>query len=574
MIDSDCADVIPLQVSGTVDTDLSKLTTNEMMLWGLANLWREGHEGGYCIRHGRQPVNDFGRPQSHRAVNSPPEPEPEADQSNFFEKAFPCLFPFGCGGIEGGQEVPLTFREHIQWTLQYFDRRFQKHETFPFVAFGILQRREALGSARIQMRRQNFDRDARVMASITMEKLEQAQAEEAKGMPISDPAVRLLKSHVSATVGRVMGSDQSRFKLRSQIWSTAIYLGPPYLWITINPSDLHDPIAQVFAGENIDLDNFIATMGPDKDTRAKNVASDPYAVAKFFHFLINTIFETLFQIKSMKYQVKSGMGILGRVAAYFGTVESQGRGTLHLHLLIWLKHAPTSDEISELLKSEEFRARIIVYIRANLRAYLPGLESVESVKQIPCHQEIAYNRPPNPDLLEYDNELCLFELSLARTDQVHTCKIRRCLLPGKHGRLKCKRKAPFECALDDFVTESGKWGPKHLYSFVNGWVPGILVNVQCNNDGKLLTNGGDTKNITFYVTCYAAKKQGKHFNLSAILADGFAFHLDHPNPEYFDNIRDNQRLLLFRLVHTINREQELAAPMVMSYLMGWGDVFR
>lgn len=253
-----------------------------------------------------------------------------------------------------------------------------------------------------------------------MEKLEQAQAEEAKGMPISDPAVHLLKSHVSATVGRVMGSDQSRFKLRSQIWSTAIYLRPPYLWITINPSDLHDPIAQVFAGENIDLDNFIATMGPDKDTRAKNVASDPYAAAKFFHFLINTIFETLFQIKSTKYQVKSGMGILGRVAAYFGTVESQGRGTLHLHLLIWLKHAPTSDEISELLKSEEFRARIIVYIRANLRAYLPGLESAESVKQIPCHQEIAYNRPPNP---EYDNELRLFELSLARTDQVHTCKI-------------------------------------------------------------------------------------------------------------------------------------------------------
>ena len=50
------------------------------------------------------------------------------------------------------------------------------------------------------------------------------------------------------------------------------------------------------------------------------------------------------------------MGILGYVTAYFGTVESQGWGTLHLHLLIWLKHAPTSDEISELLKSEEFRA--------------------------------------------------------------------------------------------------------------------------------------------------------------------------------------------------------------------------
>lgn len=35
-----------------------------------------------------------------------------------------------------------------------------------------------------------------------------------------------------------------------------------------------------------------------------------------------------------------------------------------------------------------------------------------------------------------------------------------------------------------------------------------------------------------------------------------------------------QRLLLFRLLHSINREQEIAAPMVDSLLMGWGDVYR
>ncbi|KAM6492123.1 hypothetical protein JOM56_005399, partial [Amanita muscaria] len=159
-------------------------------------------------------------------------------------------------------------------------------------------------------------------------------------------------------------------------------------------------------------------------------------------------------------------------------------------------------------------------------------------------------------------------------EQVHTCKVRRCLVTDKHGRLKCKRRAPFECASEDFVTESGRWGPKRLYAYINTWVPGILVNVRCNNDGKFLTNGGDTKNITYYVTSYAAKKQGKHHNLSAILADGFAFHLEHPRPEYQDDLRNNQRLLLFRLVHSINREQELSAPMVMSYLMGWGDVYR
>ena len=407
-----------------------------------------------------------------------------------------------------------------------------------------------------------------------MEKLELAQQEEEKHLPISDPAVRLLKSHINATAGRIMGSDQSRFQLRSQIWSTSIYLGPPYLWITINPSDIHDPIAQVFAGENINLDDFVSTAGPDKDQRARNIASDPYAAAKFFHFLIKLILETLFQVKVTTHQVKSYMGILGRVAAYFGTVESQGRGTLHLHLLIWLKHAPTADEMVNLLKSEDFRARIIAYIRANLRAYLPGLESAQSIKAIPKDKDIAYCRPPKPDSPEYDTQIRAFELRLARTEQVHTCKVQRCLFANKFGQLRCKRKAPFQRAVEDFITEEGKWGPKRLYRFVNGWIPGILINARCNNDGKFLTNGGDTKNITFYVTVYSAKKQGKHFNLSAVMAQGYAYHLDHPNPEYMDCVRDDQRLLLFRLVHTINREQELAAPMVISYLMGWGDVYR
>ena len=46
-------DVIPLLVSGTVDTDLSKMSANEMMMWGLANLWKEGREGGYSVHHGQ-----------------------------------------------------------------------------------------------------------------------------------------------------------------------------------------------------------------------------------------------------------------------------------------------------------------------------------------------------------------------------------------------------------------------------------------------------------------------------------------------------------------------------------------
>ena len=151
--------------------------------------------------------------------------------------------------------------------------------------------------------------------------------------------------------------------------------------------------------------------------------------------------------------------------------------------------------------------------------------------------------------------------------------MRCCLVPDKCGYYQCKRRAPFPLSPDDVVDSSGYWIPKRLYAYINGWVPALTVNVRCNNDGKLLTSGKDTKNIAYYVTNYAAKKQGKTYNLSAILAKGYAYHLKWQSM-YIDDLRDQQRLLLFRLVHTINREQELAAPMVISYLMGWQDTYR
>ncbi|PSS19942.1 hypothetical protein PHLCEN_2v3115 [Hermanssonia centrifuga] len=569
-IDPHIPDVIPLQVSGSIDTDLTKLTSNELMLWGISNLWEEGREGGYSIRRGSRPVPDLPprRPapaETNRSANT---------TQNFFERAFPCLFPYGCGGLDTPRTKHIDFGAHIQWCLQYHDKRFRKHETFPFLCFGILQKRDALNQAHVQMLRADFERDAHVMSTLTVGKLQAAQREEDLGLHSTDPAVRVVRKHLHATAGRVLGTDQSRYRMRGEIRSTSIEQGPPAVWLTVNPGDSDDPIAQALLGEQISLDDFVATSGPNKQQRMKNIASDPYGAAKFFHFTIKALLKTLLQITVSNHQVHSKPGIFGEVSAYYGTVESQGRGTLHLHMLVWLKNTPSGDELEDLFKSEEFRTKMRTFINANVRAYLPGLESAASVKAIRPDSEVAYSRPLDPSSPSYAEDVAAFELRLVRSLQVHTCKVRRCLQPNKVGKMLCKRKAPWQIAAEAFVTEAGHWGPKRLYGFVNGYCPAIILNLRCNNDCKILTNGAETKNITFYVTGYAAKKQGRNFNTSAILAEGYASHLKRPNPEYVDRIRHNQRLMLFRLIHAINHEQELASCMVMSYLMGWGDVYR
>lgn len=89
-------DMIPLLVTDTVDTDPSRMLANEMMMWGLANLWEKGKEGGYSIHHGHQLVSDFGH---SREFDSTLEESLDFGHPNFFEKAFSSLFPYGHGGI-------------------------------------------------------------------------------------------------------------------------------------------------------------------------------------------------------------------------------------------------------------------------------------------------------------------------------------------------------------------------------------------------------------------------------------------------------------------------------------------
>ena len=140
-----------------------------MMLWGLSNLWKEGEEGGYAVQHGQQLVSDFGWPRTgDNSSNS--EVIADGDWPNYFERAFPCLFAYGVGSLEADRQVEVDFRDHIKWALDYHDHHFGRHEMFPFVAFGIVQQRQVLYSARLQMCWETFDTDARLLSMIMLKR--------------------------------------------------------------------------------------------------------------------------------------------------------------------------------------------------------------------------------------------------------------------------------------------------------------------------------------------------------------------------------------------------------------------
>ncbi|KAJ7446255.1 ATP-dependent DNA helicase PIF1 [Mycena galericulata] len=317
--------------------------------------------------------------------------------------AFPVLFPYGKGGFEVERDVDVPYESHDLY--------------FMFQAFGVVQKREIKRSSFI----------ANQVAFMN--------AEETRRVPFSNPVVRKLRKHLTSLRVRVPGTDESRISIRSQIWGMNLRFNPPSIWATINLADT--------TGENIDLDRFVATAGPGRE-----------APAEFFHYTIKLLLEEAF------------VGIVGLVNGYIGTVEAQGRGTLHLHILFWLAGAPT----------EAFREKMLMFIKQT------DAETITATKKKPVDP-----REPNYDLRRHEAEA-----DLARAVQFHDCKLTTCL-KVRGGRLVCKRRAPFTF---------GEWGPRRM--------------IRANQDIKLITNGHETKDIAFYITLYIAKKQ--------IQSKSLAFH--------------------------------------------------
>ena len=176
-IDHPGSNVIPIHILGITDTDLTRVSISELMSYVLVNLFDTSQEGRYAIRHSMSAINDFGKNANLTGALNP------------LSAAFPILFPYGIGGIEAEWPIKVSLRDHTRWALQFYDRRFATHHSFLFVAFALIQKCEVMQSAQLQMRRKDFERDALVLSSITLNDLKQAEAEERRKETISNTQV-------------------------------------------------------------------------------------------------------------------------------------------------------------------------------------------------------------------------------------------------------------------------------------------------------------------------------------------------------------------------------------------------
>lgn len=276
----------------------------------------------------------------------------------FFAKTFPTLFPFGLGGPRQVEEsisgmsvdtpVPmpvsqeplargavtsrnLSLKAWSRIVLQRHGGRFATHKVFAFLVFNMLVRYRNHQVSMMSVTRKDFPEVERVVQMLSAQRLEKAREElEAVGKTSDDGVNRLLRS-LSLYGLRQPMSRELRLGMRRKIKSLIVREGIPAIWFTLNPNDVTNPVKLRLAAyrtRDPDEAEVFLTSLDSSYKRMRLAISDPLSSALFFHREISMFF---------RHYVKVGENsVFGRISQYFGAVETNERGALHLHGLLWL----------------------------------------------------------------------------------------------------------------------------------------------------------------------------------------------------------------------------------------------
>jgi len=115
------------------------------------------------------------------------------------------------------------------------------------------------------------------------------------------------------------------------------YLGAPSWFITFAPADNKHLMCLYYADTK---EIFSPEIRADNEC-FNLISRNPVAGARFFHFIVQMFIKHVLGVD------QDHTGLYGDTSAYYGTVEQQGRLTLHLHLLLWIAGSLSPQEIRD-----------------------------------------------------------------------------------------------------------------------------------------------------------------------------------------------------------------------------------
>lgn len=299
------------------------------------------------------------------------------------------------------------------------------------------------------------------------------------------------------TIGmQVPGSFSQKLKRRAEIKGLIVRDGMPAFWMTINPSDLRHPLVLRLAGVDYSGDDFPSASAT---IRKATAMANPVAVAQFFDRTCKGIFDGLLGSNTGR------VGILGQVANQFGVVETNGRGMLHLHALVWLTgNLGFSTLRDRILRDDTFASRMIHYL--------------ESIIVHSIHLDLQ-NDPGEPAFLppsakgaEADDKfyprLSIDGNAVACKKQIYSSNHNAtCFKYSRNSQTSetCRFRMPRELRPSSEVDGLGVIHLARNNGWVNPWNPVIVACVRSNQDISWIPTVVKALCLIYYITNYVTK---------------------------------------------------------------------
>ncbi|KAJ6464325.1 hypothetical protein DFH09DRAFT_957797, partial [Mycena vulgaris] len=233
------------------------------------------------------------------------------DNPYLMSMAFPEEDPWGIGGMLHPQRrKKISPAEQVAHLLTVHGGRFQRHSEFAFFYYNVLRKQLVATNTRYKAPKNNYRDVVDKMLNVDLgilSSLKEKCKRDALYIPTDETEkhIMTLMNSVGLIARHIPGSAGHKVKLRNEIRGLINYRGAPTLFVTLNPSDIDNPIVRLFAGEDIDLEDL--ARGEDMDGWQRRIfaARNPAACALFFDLIITKFIDIV-----LRYG-KPGRGLFG-----------------------------------------------------------------------------------------------------------------------------------------------------------------------------------------------------------------------------------------------------------------------
>jgi hypothetical protein len=512
----------------------------------------------------------------------------------FWPKTFPTLFPHGVGGARITRLPQTRARDDENsrddnyskdgFSLRYWSKicllrhggRFPRHPVFQFLVFNILVKSNNRRVSMQQMSKSSFSHFKNLWQTLTPERLQHAAKEMENNQQTKDKDIQELMRRLSSFGYSFPLSPEARLLMRQKIQSSIIHFGLPVLWFTINPNDLTSPIKKWLSVSQSALPEELGDLSQrleDHFDRLRFSIEDPVSSVRFFHEELDVFFSQFVQVDQYS--------CLGKVSHYIGSVETNKRGMLHLHGMIWLngnlqlpqiaqlfsegRSDPVTEEIKNTLKQ-----RIQTWADCTLCQTLDEEDAIQAATEQPdVYTPLDGLTCEDPttawDGLVRDSNRVAYNSQLHR--HTETCY--------KYKTAHCRFGAPWTQVDYTNIGNDCVLRLKRNHDRVVTYNRAIASGFRHNHDIAFMYTKARSLASMYYMTNYATKFDLPMWKRLAYAAQIRQLQITEREQTDRDTAQDNEgfsdrvRQFLMRTANRMSTEQELSSVEVSSYILGF-----